>query len=163
MPTPAEKIAKVAKPIASLADYEPVFYDSKTPNVMDAAIALVAAGATCTTLPTFYGAPSATLAEPRVGLSIEKVGRTTELTFGAIKAINAKVKITFPSGTALFVDQVITTNGFGAFGDSGSLIVTDDATHGPVAMIIGGTNNGTAIATPIGPILQRFAGTVCGN
>ena len=92
-----------------------------------------------------------------------KVGRTTELTRGEIKAVNVKAKIVFPSGTAVFVNQILTSRAFGDFGDSGSLVVTDDGTKRPVGMVIGGTNNGTAIVTPIGPILTRFGATVCSN
>jgi hypothetical protein len=73
------------------------------------------------------------------------------------------VKLTFPSGTALFVDQIITTNGFGDFGDSGALVVTDDAAAQAVGLVIGGKNNGSAIVTPIGPVLSYFGVTLVGR
>jgi hypothetical protein len=150
--------------VARLADFEPVVYDSQTPNLMDAAIAeLTTTDYSCATLPAFYGLPSSQAASPVAGAAILKVGRTTELTRGSIKAINVKVKITFPAGTALFVDQILTSKGFGAFGDSGALAVTDDGVFHPVGIVIGGGSNGTAILSPIGPILQRFAATVCGS
>ena len=150
--------------VARLADFEPVVYDGHTPNRMDAAIAeLTTTDFSCATLPAFYGLPSSQPASPAVGSAVLKVGRTTELTRGTIKAIHVKVKITFPAGTALFVDQLLTSKGFGAFGDSGSLVVTDDGAHHPTGIVIGGGSNGTAIVSPIGPILDRFDATVCGK
>ncbi len=155
---PAPSSAKVAK----LSDFQTVVYDGKTPNTMDAAIAdLTTNNFTCATLPQFYGFPSSAVAAPASGLAVMKVGRTTELTTGTIKSINVSVKITFPSGTALFVGQMITSPGFGAFGDSGSLVVTNDGADQPVGMLIGGSNNGSAIVTPMGPILARFNATIC--
>lgn len=150
--------------VARLADFEPVVYDGHTPNLMDAAIAEVTTNdVSCATLPAFYGLPSSQPASPATGAAILKVGRTTELTRGSIKAINVKVKITFPAGTALFVDQILTSKGFGAFGDSGALAVTDDGAFHPVGIVIGGGSNGVAILSPIGPILARFGATVCGS
>ena len=155
--SPADKVAR-------LADFEPVVYDGHTPNRMDAAIAeLTTTDFNCATLPAFYGLPSRQPASPVLGLAVLKVGRTTELTRGSIKAINLKVKITFPAGTALFVDQILTSKGFGAFGDSGALAVTDDGAFHPIGIVIGGSSNGSAIVSPIGPILDRFGATVCGR
>jgi hypothetical protein len=61
------------------------------------------------------------------------------------------------------VDQILTSKGFGAFGDSGSLVVTDDGAFHPTGIVIGGGSNGIAIVSPIGPILDRFDATVCGR
>jgi len=150
--------------VARLADFEPVVYDGRTPNRMDAAIAeLTTDEFTCATLPTFYGMPSSVPATPTVGAAVLKIGRTTELTRGSIKAVNVKVKVAFPSGTALFVDQILTSKAMGAFGDSGALLVTDDGEHHPLGIIIGGGSTGAAIVNPIGPILERFGAVVCGN
>ncbi len=150
--------------VARLADFEPVVYDGQTPNRMDAAIAeLTTEDYSCATLPAFYGLPSSLPASPVPGSAVLKVGRTTELTRGTIKAIHVKVRITFPAGTALFVDQILSSKGFGAFGDSGALAVTDDGAFHPIGIVIGGGSNGTAILSPIGPILERFNATVCGQ
>ncbi|NOT35639.1 MAG: hypothetical protein HOP12_15955 [Candidatus Eisenbacteria bacterium] len=152
-----------ANVIGSLADFEPVVYDGKTPNVMDAAIARLAGDDfTCSTLPEFYGAPRANVKEPEIGLKVMKVGRTTGETHAKIKAINVQVKIFFPAGKALLVGQLKTSKAFGDFGDSGSLVVTENHAR-PVGMIIGGGNNGSAIVTPIGVILKRFGATICGD
>lgn len=149
--------------VATLADFEPVVYDGKTPNTMDAAIAEVTLNPSQSGVATpagFYGTPSPTVAPAVPGAPVMKLGRTTELTHGSVKAVNVKTKITFPSGSALFVRQVLTSHDFGAFGDSGSLVVTDDGTNRPVGILIGGGNNGSAIVSPIGPILARFSATI---
>lgn len=150
--------------VATLADLQTVVYDGKTPNTMDAAIAEITLSPSqfvCSTPPGYYGYPSATVAVASVGMAVMKLGRTTELTRSVIKAVNVKTKITFPSGVALFVGQVLTGPGFGAFGDSGALMLTDDGTRRPVGMVIGGGSNGSAIVSPIGPILTRFSAVVC--
>lgn len=149
--------------VGTLADFEPVVYDGKTPNTMDAAIARVQGRVDCATPAPYYGLPASSIAAPEMGLPLMKVGRTTELTRATIKGVNAKVKLAFPSGTALFVGQVITSAGFGAFGDSGALAVTDDAAYRPVGMLIGGGSNGSAVVTPIGVVLDRFAARICGG
>jgi hypothetical protein len=152
--------------IGTLDDFEPVVYDGKTPNVMDAAIAMLTLPASqigCGTPPEYYGYPSATVAPADMGQAVMKLGRTTGLTRGTIKAVNVKTKITFPAGVAYYTGQFLTSPGFGDFGDSGSLVVTQDGTNRPVGMVIGGTNNGSAIASPIGPILARFAATICSH
>lgn len=161
-----DSTCQVAPPrsiVAHLADFEPVIYDGHTPNRFDAAIAELSDDATCATLPAYYGLPASEPADPVPGAAIEKVGRTTELTRGTIKAIDVKVKVTFPAGTALFTGQILTSKGFGDFGDSGALVVSDDGEFHPVGIVIGGGSNGTAIASPIGPILARFGASVCGR
>lgn len=145
----------------TLADFQTVVYDAHTQNTMDAAIALPSVGVTCATPAGFYGSPSATIADATPKLAVQKLGRTTELTHAQIQAVNAKIKITFPSGVALFVNQIMTTQSFGDFGDSGALVVTDDGTNRPVGMVIGGGSNGSAVVTPIAPILARFGATIC--
>jgi hypothetical protein len=149
--------------VAQLTDFTPVSYDGKTQNTMDAAIAevsLPASQVSGSTPPGYYGFPSSTVAPATEGMAIQKLGRTTLLTRGQVKAVNVKTKITFPSGTAVFVGQIMTSPGFGGFGDSGSLVVTDDGTRRPVGLLIGGSNNGSGIVTPIGPVLSRFAAVV---
>lgn len=159
-PAPASAV------VATLSDFQTIVYDGHTPNTMDAAIAEVTLPAnqlSCATPAGYYGYPSSTPATAVAGMLIMKLARTTGLTHAQVKAVNVKTKITFPSGTALFVGQVLTTQGFGDFGDSGALVVTDDASHRPIGIVIGGGMNGAAIVTPIGPILSRFSATICSH
>lgn len=149
--------------VARLSEFQFIVYDGKTPNAMDAAIAEVTGDVSASTLPGYYGTPGTTPVAAAVGMPIQKVGRTTGLTLGTVKAVNVKVKVVFPSGPALFVGQVLTSKHFGDFGDSGALVVSADGSRSPVGIVIGGSNVGGAIVTPIGPILERFGVTVSPN
>lgn len=157
--------------VAHLSDFQTVVYDGRTENTMDAAIALVDPNVTasCSTPAGYYGlpGPAASLSDNEPGkdprVPIMKVGRTTELTRGTTKAVNVKAKIQFASGTALFANQILTTPGFGDFGDSGALVVIDTPNKLSIGMLIGGGNNGSGIISPIIPILQRFQASLCSN
>jgi hypothetical protein len=146
--------------VGQLSDFQRVVYDGRTSNTMDAAIAeitLPSSQISTTTPAGYYGQPGVTPVAPALGMPVMKLGRTTGLTHAEVIGVNAKVKITFPSGTALFTGQVETSKDFGGFGDSGSLVVTDDANKSPVGMVIGGDNQGRAIVTPIDRVLARFS------
>lgn len=141
--------------IGRLADFEPLRFDG-TDNLMDAAIAELDVPATGATLPDAYGRPSDDPVDPRVGMRITKVGRTTGQTFATILATDVRVVLSLPLGDATYAAQFLTSEAFGDFGDSGSLAVTDDPRHRPVGMVIGGDETGAAVCTPIRPVLLRF-------
>jgi hypothetical protein len=146
--------------VAQLSDFEPLRFDG-TDNTIDAAIALLTSDAACGTLPEFYGAPGAPIAAV-AGTPIQKVGRTTGLTHGTITGINGKVNIFYAGGKARFTGQIMTSRAFGDFGDSGALVVSDDAARHAIGMVFAGGSNGSAVVNPIGAILTRFGATVCG-
>jgi hypothetical protein len=148
--------------VGRLADFEPLVFGGDD-NPIDGAIAeLVTTDVTCSTPPGFYGVPASQTATPAPGLAIQKLGRTTGLTGGEVKAINVKLNLRYPEGRVRMIGQILTSKGFGDFGDSGSLVVTGDGTLRPVGMLIGGGNNGTGVVTPIGPLLSRFRVELCG-
>jgi len=61
-----------------------------------------------------------------VGQSVKKTGRTTNISFGRITAVNATVDVNYGGGRlARFTDQIVTT-AMSAGGDSGSLLLTPD-------------------------------------
>lgn len=152
-----------ADKVAELSDYEPLRFDGSD-NVIDAAIArLTVPDVDCATLPRFYGRPSSVTVAPTLNLAIKKVGRTTQLSAGRITAINATFDVTYSGGTAHFVGLFVTTHPFGKYGDSGSLIVTNDGACHPVGVLFGGDPNGTGIAYPVDLALARFGVTICGN
>jgi hypothetical protein len=63
------------------------------------------------------------VAQARLGWTVYKAGRTTQLTSGRVTATNASVKVGYGSGiTLLFKNQIFTT-AMSAGGDSGSLLV----------------------------------------
>ena len=58
--------------------------------------------------------------------------------------------------TVSFTNQIVITPGtFSAGGDSGSLIVTNNASHNPVGLLFAGSSSAT-IANPIGQVLTRL-------
>ncbi|HUU45566.1 MAG TPA: hypothetical protein VM118_07495 [Acidobacteriota bacterium] len=149
--------------VGELADFEPIAFDGAN-NYFDAAIAVyTTADVTCATLPEFYGLPGTTVVDAYVGMSVKKVGRTTALTVGTVDAINVTSSIGYSTGSAIFVNQIMTTKGFDKSGDSGSMVVTNDANNNPVALLFAGTGSGIAIVSPIAPVFERFGVTICGN
>jgi len=61
-----------------------------------------------------------------VGDRVKKTGRTTNVTFGRIVAVDATIDVNYGlAGTARFRDQILTTN-ISAGGDSGSLVTSYD-------------------------------------
>lgn len=116
------------------------------------------------------GVPSSTIVNPSVGLSVAKSGRTTGFTTGSITSINTSVTVAYSAQcggggkrtNVTFTNQIVITPGaFSAGGDSGSLIVTNNAAHNPVGLLFAGSSSST-IANPIGQVLQRL-GTALGR
>jgi hypothetical protein len=154
-PSPARDV------VATLSAYEPLKFDGSD-NVMDAAIAeLNTKDFVCATPAGYYGALDPQPADAALGLAIQKLGRTTGLTAGTVTAINAKVKLTYPGGSAQFVGLIKTSKSFGDFGDSGALVVTQEDSPRAVGLVIGGTSQGVAFLGPIAPVLARFGVTIC--
>lgn len=126
------------------------------------------------------GVPSTIIRNPAVGLGVAKSGRTTGFQTGTISSINASVSIKYPNEcggkqgpTFSFTNQVvINSTTFSAGGDSGSVIVTNDSCHQPVALLFAGSSTST-IGNPIGEVLSKvgaslgssvsFVGTTCGT
>jgi len=76
----------------------------------------------------FCGAPRAwrRKANVAVGDLVKKTGRTTNISFGRIIAVDATIDVNYgTAGTARFKDQILTTN-ISAGGDSGSLVTSND-------------------------------------
>lgn len=115
------------------------------------------------------GVPSGTTVNPSVGLGVAKSGRTTGFTTGTIASINTSVSVQYQkscgSGKKFVVaytnQVVISSSTFSAGGDSGSLIVTNNASHNPVALLFAGSST-TTIGNPIGEVLTKL-GTALGR
>jgi hypothetical protein len=106
--------------------------------------------------------PAQAQGTPHNGL-VAKVGRTTGLTCSSILAVNVSTSITYTqncdgSGTSFpvnYTDMVQVIGGqFGAAGDSGSLIVTQDTAEA-VALLVGG-NDTDAVGNAIADVLGFF-------
>ena len=64
------------------------------------------------------------ISEARVGDSVIKAGRTTQVTVGRVIATNATITVGYgASGVAVFRHQIVTT-AMAAGGDSGSLLMS---------------------------------------
>lgn len=144
--------------IANLFDFEPIIFSTNADNVIDAAIATTT-NVGVSTPAGFYGTPSATTVTPALGLAIMKVGRTTELTTGTITGVNVTVNVGYSSGTARFVNQIMTSRKFCKAGDSGALVVTNPGKN-PVGLLFAGASNGTTFCNPISSVLQSFNVTI---
>ncbi|MBC8357013.1 MAG: hypothetical protein H8E66_34005 [Planctomycetes bacterium] len=145
--------------IGLLFDYVPLILDDSSHNVVDAAIAITTIGETgVATPPEGYGVPQVEPLEAFVGLKLQKYGRTTRHTRGAVDAINATVRVQYSTGIGLFVDQIIIKGSKGKFsdgGDSGSLIVSDPSKY-PVGLLFAG-NKRVTIANRIRSVLDAFS------
>jgi hypothetical protein len=131
---------------------------------VDAAVAQLRAGTMDSTgFIEDIGVPSSTIVNPSVGLSVAKSGRTTGLTTGTIGSINTSVSVQYQRGcgggkkfTVAYTNQVvINSSTFSAGGDSGSLIVTNNSQHNPVALLYAGSSSST-IGNPIGEVLTKL-------
>ena len=110
------------------------------------------------------GTISSVVRAPTVGLSVTKSGRTTGNTTGTISSINTTVSVRYSKScgsnngpTFTFTNQVvINSSTFSAGGDSGSLIVSNNSCHQPVALLFAGSSTST-IGNPIGQVLSRLS------
>ena len=171
-----------ADQIATLSDFQQISFAAAGANTIDAAIALSSTDLLDNSVPADegYGMPNSAIYDDAdgngafddestlLGLNVQKYGRTTHLTHGQITGVNATVTICYAvSGftctkSARYVDQIIIApNTFSAGGDSGSLIVTDDANLNPVALLFAGSSSIT-IANRIDLVLNRFGVTIDG-
>jgi len=110
------------------------------------------------------GPPSSVVMAPSVGLGVAKSGRTTGFTTGTIASINTSVSVQYQRScgqgkkfVVSYTNQVvINSSTFSAGGDSGSLIVTNDSNHQPVALLFAGSST-TTIGNPISQVLTQVS------
>ncbi|HMC54387.1 MAG TPA: CARDB domain-containing protein [Gemmatimonadaceae bacterium] len=171
-----------ADQIGTLAAFRPIDFSGAS-NTFDAAIAASTTAnlGNATPLDDAYGVPNSVIFDDAnndrvfddkahlLNVNVEKYGRTTKLTHGRITGINATVDICyevvviFCVKSAHYTDQLlIGQSGFSDGGDSGSLIVTDNASHNPVALLFAGSTTET-IANRIDLVLNYFSVTVDGS
>jgi hypothetical protein len=150
--------------VADLDKYIDISYSGT--NEVDAALALIRDGAVGTaTTSAGYGEPNDVTVAATVGMPVQKCGRTTNCTRGTVSAVGATINVQYSGGVARFVNQVVITGRRGAFskqGDSGSLIVTDNAAANPVALLFAGGQT-TTIGNPINVVLQKLGVTIDGK
>lgn len=113
------------------------------------------------------GTISSVVKAPSVGLSVAKSGRTTGFTTGTISSTTTTVSVRYPRScgstngpTFTFTNQVvINSSTFSAGGDSGSLIVSNNSCHQPVALLFAGSSTST-IGNPVGLVLSRLSSSL---
>jgi hypothetical protein len=152
--------------IGTLAAFKTIVFSNTASNTIDAAIALSSTSALGNGTPSGgYGIPNSTVAAASVNMPVQKYGRTTGLTKGKVYAVNATISVSYSTGTARYINQIVITPGtFSAGGDSGSLIVGYGGAYDkqPVGLLFAGSNLYT-IANPIQPVLTYFGVTIDGQ
>jgi hypothetical protein len=156
--------------LGTLTAYKPIDGFVLAFNDIDAAIALTDTNTLGKSTPVElggYGEPNKVTFTAAVNMPVKKFGRTTQLTRGKITGINAFVSVGYADNWyAWFTGQIIveTTSAFILPGDSGSLMVTDDADCNPVGLLFAGNADGTySIANPIDAVLNYFHVTIDGK
>lgn len=95
----------------------------------------------------------------RIGMTVGKSGRTTQLTAGRVNAIGVNIRVNMPSGrVAQFANQIEIrglTGDFSHPGDSGSLVWTWDKKRQPVGLLFAG-GGGSTFANPINTVLNAL-------
>ncbi len=133
---------------------------------VDAAIATARSGMVDTTGAILdVGAPCSNTQTPTLGLAVAKSGRTTGYTTGTVQSVNTSVSVQYQKGcnsgkkfTVSYTNQVVVSAASGSFsagGDSGSLIVSNDGTPNPVALLFAGNSTQT-IGNPIQDVVSAF-------
>lgn len=166
-PGPYDGGVNPADAIGTLYDFQTIDFNGSN-NYIDAAIASTTTDLVGYATPTGdgYGVPNVTTVSAYVGQTVQKYGRTTGWTHGTVSELNVTVDVCYAqrglkcTKLARFVNQIgITPGTFSDGGDSGSLIVTDNANKNPVALLFAGSSTRT-LANPINAVLQRFGVTI---
>lgn len=149
--------------IARVSQVANITFTPTANNRIDAAIARTSITDIERLTPCFgYGVPKDATVKATLGMKVQKLGRTTNLTKGTVTGLNATVVVTFGKGPARFVGQIeISPGTFSDSGDSGSLIVSDPGLN-PVGLLFAGNATST-IANPIDEVLARFNVTIDGD
>src|SRR5436309_7859445 len=169
--TPGEDISQPGlidngcRPATIVADFTRAV---KLGNNVDCAIAQVKPGTMDSTgFIQGIGTISSVVKAPSVGLAVEKSGRTTGTTTGTIGSIhtsvNGQYQIRCGQGKKYVISYtnqvIINSSSFSAGGDSGSLIVSNNSCHQPVALLCVGSSSST-IANPIGEVLSQLSSSL---
>lgn len=118
------------------------------------------------------GTISKTTRTAALRLGVKKSGRTTGLTASTISGLNATIKVAYDNEcaggaafTKTFTGQIVIANKGSRFlnaGDSGSLMVENVATNPRAVGLLYAGSSTSAIANPIGEVLQFVGGALGG-
>lgn len=125
-------------------------------NLVDCAVARINTPGTFLSEIRGLGEPNPEAVVAATHQSVKKSGRDAPgVTLGIIADVSADVKVEYPQGTYVFVQQIAIEGVGGVFagrGDSGALVV-DAGTVQPVGLLFS-VGNGWAFANPIGDVLD---------
>lgn len=141
--------------IATLADFVPLSFSGGT-NLVDAALAAPLRRDLLTERPLGLSKPEGT-AEPRLGLTVFKSGRTSGVSRGRIRLLKLSIRLFYGQGRWALLEDQFLTNKMGGPGDSGSLAV--DHNMRAVGLLIGGTETAT-IYSRISNVLRLLEVTI---
>ncbi len=91
------------------------------------------------------------VSEPATGMQVQKYGRSTGLTMGAVKYTHMDIRVNYPDGTSVWlVDQIVTSK-MSEFGDSGALLL--DMQNRALGLLCGGSEK-VSVFSPIQTVLE---------
>ncbi|KOA73583.1 hypothetical protein ADU80_13760 [Clostridium botulinum] len=140
--------------IATLSKFIPFSYSASTYkgiNYVDCAIAKVTQQSKISNKITFLGGIKG-ITKPSLGLNIQKVGETTELTKGTITSLNATIEFHEQEGKSIFLNQIITSK-MCKEGDSGSILL-DNNMHA-IGLFMSGSSTSSTF-NPIETVLSAL-------
>lgn len=123
----------------------------RTPNAVDGALASPLNEKVVKPEIIGSAAPKGT-ASARLGLVVQKTGRTTEFTMGKVRDVSATIKVDYDGRTAVFENQIL-TSAMSQGGDSGSLVT--DRKNRAVGLLFAGSDVVT-IANPISAVFKSL-------
>jgi hypothetical protein len=158
-----------AQPVASL-----VLYHSLPNSNVDVGVAQVAKNMVRTDGAILeIGTISGSTATAFIKQAVKKSGRTTGLTRSTVSGLNATISVQYDNEcaggvafTKTFTGQIVIANKGSRFlnaGDSGSLMVEDVATNPRAVGLLFAGGGSTAIANPIGEVLDFLGATMVGQ
>lgn len=147
--------------IARLSRFVPLSFT--TPNRVDCAIAeILAPEFVRSTLMARVGKLSSSQPINVVtGMSLEKVGRGSGYTTGAVFDVSATIKLSYEMGEITFLNQILirsTSGAFSADGDSGALVV--DTESGRAAGLLIGGSGTFSVANHLEDVLRELDVTI---
>ncbi|KEI02321.1 hypothetical protein [Clostridium botulinum] len=144
-----------ADTVANLSKFVPLKIVTKTQtpeNIVDCAIAKITSNSLFSRKVTFLGKIKG-INHPVLDLSVQKVGSTSELTYGKITTLGASRLLKFTNNKYyLFKNQIITTK-MGESGDSGSILF--DTHMNAIGLLVSGGDSSTTY-NPISTVLSSL-------
>jgi len=138
---------------ATLKDYNKLLVNQK--NQHDSAIARVDDSYVTQRMITAnypVGQPMAGFGTPKVGMNVQKFGRTSERTTGKVISLGGEFTVGYDIGAITFIDCIVTT-AMSQGGDSGSILFDDNMNA--IGLLFAGSDK-VSLFNPLGPIISKY-------